>query len=303
MNATAPSASRNFAEILSETEIFRDYESAFQTVSGLPLVLRPLNESAPQRPLPTGGNAFCQLMAQDHAACGECLNLQQVAARGVGGGACTLECFAGLSETAVPVRVQDETVALLRTGHVMLHPPQREAFSKVARLLLKWGATVNLKEAEQAWLMTRVLEPDQYRSLVRLLEIFGRHLGMIGEQLPRAQAIAGGPSEIERAKSYIRENSTRDLAVADVARVVNWSTHYFSRKFTVATGLRFTEFVTRVRVEQARHLLGNPEMRINEIAFKVGFQSLSQFNRQFHRLLKQSPSDYRKFNGVSQDPK
>ena len=71
------------------------------------------------------------------------------------------------------------------------------------------------------------------------------------------------------------------------------SANYFSEKFKQATGLNFVEYVARTRVEKARNLLLNPNMRISEVAFEVGFQSLSQFNRVFRRVTGESPSVWR----------
>jgi AraC-like DNA-binding protein len=71
------------------------------------------------------------------------------------------------------------------------------------------------------------------------------------------------------------------------------SANYFSEKFKEVTGLKFIEFVARTRIEKARNLLQNPNLYISEIAFEVGFQSLSQFNRRFKKIIGQSPRDYR----------
>jgi AraC-like DNA-binding protein len=58
-------------------------------------------------------------------------------------------------------------------------------------------------------------------------------------------------------------------------------------------GLNFTVYLSRVRLEKAKTLLLNPHLRISEIAFEVGFQSLTHFNRRFREILGQSPTDYR----------
>ena len=47
------------------------------------------------------------------------------------------------------------------------------------------------------------------------------------------------------------------------------------------------------KIEKAKNLLLNPNLRISEVAFAVGFQSLTHFNRVFKRILGQSPTDYR----------
>jgi len=74
---------------------------------------------------------------------------------------------------------------------------------------------------------------------------------------------------------------------------VNTSVFYFCKQFRKATGLSFTEFVSRTRIEKAKNLLLNPNLHITEIAYAIGFQSLTQFNRTFKKIMGQSPTDYR----------
>lgn len=63
--------------------------------------------------------------------------------------------------------------------------------------------------------------------------------------------------------------------------------------FKKTTGVNFTNYLSRVRTERARNLLLNPNLRVSEIAYEVGFQSLTHFNRMFKRILGESPTVYR----------
>jgi AraC-like DNA-binding protein len=63
--------------------------------------------------------------------------------------------------------------------------------------------------------------------------------------------------------------------------------------FKKGTGVNFTEYVSRVRIESARNLLLNPNLRISEIAYQVGFQSLTHFNRVFKKVVGESPTEFR----------
>jgi AraC-like DNA-binding protein len=74
---------------------------------------------------------------------------------------------------------------------------------------------------------------------------------------------------------------------------VNASTFYFCKRFKKHTGVNFTEYVSRVRIESAKNLLLNPNLRISEIAYEVGFQSLTHFNRVFKSVVGESPTEYR----------
>ena len=101
------------------------------------------------------------------------------------------------------------------------------------------------------------------------------------------------PPAITRAKQFIKEHQADEISLGDVAKAVNTSTFYFCKMFKKATGLNFTDYLSRVRVEKARNLLLNPNLRISEIAFAAGFQSLSHFNRVFRRIAGESPTRYR----------
>ena len=65
------------------------------------------------------------------------------------------------------------------------------------------------------------------------------------------------------------------------------------REFQQVTGINFVDYVAHARFKNACDLLRNPRLRISEIAFAVGFQSLSQFNRVFKRFAGKSPTQYR----------
>jgi len=63
--------------------------------------------------------------------------------------------------------------------------------------------------------------------------------------------------------------------------------------FKKITGINFTDYLSRVRIEKAKNLLLNRNLRISEIAYEVGFQSLTHFNRVFKKITGQSPTEYR----------
>ena len=78
-----------------------------------------------------------------------------------------------------------------------------------------------------------------------------------------------------------------------VAKAAGASVFHFCKVFRKSTGIKFTDYVTRVRLEDARTELLNPNRRVSEVAYDVGFQSLTQFNRTFKRVFGQSPTEFR----------
>lgn len=99
--------------------------------------------------------------------------------------------------------------------------------------------------------------------------------------------------EIWKARIFIREHSDEEISLTKVAKAVNISANHLSEKFKEVTGVNFVHYIAQTRTEKARELLQDQHLRISEIAFAVGFQSLSQFNRVFKKLTRQSPSQFR----------
>src|SRR6266487_5802661 len=101
------------------------------------------------------------------------------------------------------------------------------------------------------------------------------------------------PAEIWKARKFIHEHSDDELSLTKVAKFSNISANHLSEKFKKVAGINFVDYVARIRVGKARDLLQNSNLRIREIAFAVGFQSLSQFNRVFKKLTRKSPTRFR----------
>jgi AraC-like DNA-binding protein len=116
------------------------------------------------------------------------------------------------------------------------------------------------------------------------------------DELKRANSASSNraePVEIWKARKFIEEHSGEELSLSKVAKVVNVSGNHLSEKFKQVTGVNFAEYIAWTRFEKACDLLRNSNLRISEIAFAVGFQSLSQFNRVFKKLSEGSPTQYR----------
>src|SRR5437762_11063336 len=92
------------------------------------------------------------------------------------------------------------------------------------------------------------------------------------------------PVEIWKALKFIHQYSDDELSLTKVAKFAHISANHLSEKFKEVAGINFVDYVARIRVGKARHLLQTSNLRISEIAFAVGFQSLSQFNRVFKKL-------------------
>jgi AraC-like DNA-binding protein len=231
-------------------------------------------------------------MAAQNKGCAACLEVQQRIEAQAGNLPATVECFAGFTESAVPVRVGKRTVAFLQTGQVMLKRPTLTQFAGVLAGLRSRGLSIDEAALSEAYFSTQVLKKAKHDSVLQLLRIFAEHLSSVSNHLACAEANSQSPT-IGKAREYITSHLGDEISLTDVARAAGMSVYYFCKVFKRELGQTFTEYLGRMRVETVKEMLVNPHKRISEAAYDAGFQSLSQFNRVFKHFTGETPSYFR----------
>lgn len=278
--------------VLTHCDLCSDYTEAYTALTGLPIVLRPLQTWQ----LPLHGqpeeNPFCALMASKSGTCAACLQMQEKLAHGAMEQPCTVTCSCGLSETAVPLRLGSQTVGFLQTGQIFQHQPTDAQFAAVAQRVSRLGLSIPLTELRKSYFETPILPRKKLKFVIRLLCIFAEHLSIKSNQIA-VQAANAQPPVIAQSKQFILEHLTEPLPLTKVAQAAHTSTFHYCKLFKKSTGITFTEFVSRARTERAKNLLLNPNLRVSEIAYSAGFKSLTHFNRTFKAVAGESPTAYR----------
>lgn len=281
----------DWLEAIRSTETYTKFARAFRTLTGLPMELRaprvwglPLNGSENEGPL-------CAWMARKNASCASCLTAQEELDRTNATATRSTQCPFGLIDTVVPVKLGERVIGYLQTGQVATRLVDETARNELIRATQEWGEK-DPSEPLEALDNTRYLEETQYSSALSLLEVFAGQLSDLANRM-LIEGTNQEPALISRAKAYIREHYEEELSLAKVSQAVNASTFYLCKMFKKTTGLHFTDYISRVRIEHARELLANPNLRVSEIAYDVGFQSLTHFNRVFRNVMGQSPTQYR----------
>jgi AraC-like DNA-binding protein/ligand-binding sensor protein len=283
---------RALVEALTSSRIYRDYERAFSDLTGLPVALQPVETWQLPHHGKRNENDFCALLSKENRSCAACLQTQERLCQRAVSEPETVVCPVGLSDSAVPVRLSDRLVGYLQIGQVFRKPPTESQFKKALQLCKKWGVETTPESLRKAYFSGKVISPKEHDSAIKLLTIFAQHLAMVSNQV-FIQRENSEPPVIAKARAYIAEHQTEDLSLGQVAKAVNMSSYYFCKMFKKVCGINFTDYVARVRIEKSKNLLLNPNLRVSEIAFEVGFQSLTHFNRVFKKILGQSPTDYR----------
>lgn len=90
--------------------------------------------------------------------------------------------------------------------------------------------------------------------------------------------------------AYIEKNYHENITLDQAANRVNMSYYHFSRYFKKVTGRNFKEYIDFVRVSEAEKRLISSDMLISQVAYEVGYNNLSSFNRVYKRIRGYSPS-------------
>ena len=147
-------------------------------------------------------------------------------------------------------------------------------------------------------LMRALLSAEGGRRITLFIEI----LDLIGNDQARVPITSAGfcldPSTYMSASmnsvlQYIGDNFTRDLKEVDLARINGQSISAFSRSFRKHTGVTLVQYINAMRIELACQHLTQDELTITEICYEVGFNNVSNFNRQFLSLKAIPPSKFR----------
>lgn len=279
---------------LARLPVIDFYEAAFRKATSVSLKVVPPGEPVTRLGFGKWENPFCSLVTGTPLGCNACLETQQHAQRAVGrkSSAFQVNCFAGLTDVAVPVLCGGRHVATLMSGQVFRREPTERDFKLVVNMIGRGTAADWEKRVRKAYFETPVVTAERFEAIIQLLNVFAQYLADFASREALARC-SEDPSAVASAKQFVQAHVEEPFTLAQVVRHVNVSRFYFCRLFKKATGMTLTEYVCRVRVEKAKSLLVDPSLRISEIIYAVGFGSIPQFNSVFKRIVGMPPTEYR----------
>ena len=281
-------------EALARLPVLQFYETAFRKATGVSLKVVPTDGWAQRRNFGSAENGFCALVACTPEGCAACLADETRARNTVAQRLAQqqLHCYAGLTVIGAPIMVDGRHVATLLSGQIFRREPTERDFLMVMKMLGReadsdWG-----KRARKAYFETPVLAADRVQAVVQLLNVFAQYVAEVASR----QALASSevePDAVAGAKQFVQAHVEDSINLDQVVRHVHVSRFYFCKLFKKATGMTFTEYVSRVRIEKAKALLGDPSRRISEVVFEAGFGSIPRFNSVFKQQVGMAPTEYR----------
>lgn len=99
---------------------------------------------------------------------------------------------------------------------------------------------------------------------------------------------------MSKVYAFVMDHFQQTVKLEEVADLINMSSSSFSRYFKSRMNKSFSDFLSEVRIGHACKLLQRENMNISEISYECGFQTLSNFNKQFKDKMKMTPKNYKK---------
>ncbi len=275
---------------LAGSPAVREQQVAFTCATGVALALVPASVAA----LGRADGAFCVKGCLGEPSGNVCQRkLLQAEKRAVTRlGPVQYCCPSGLVKILVPVFLGGQHVGSLLAGPFSLHSLDGNRLAELVGKLDKCGLGDRVDQLKTTWRFSPRLSSDKCRAAGTLLRMFGRYLEECGKQRmlsrkPKRSAL------LEKIESFLAECQRTHVSLKEVATCVNLSPCHFCAVFKKQTGVTFSQYRLRQRLEKARDLLGDAGRRISDVAFEAGFESIPYFNRAFRRRFKCSPTQFR----------
>jgi AraC-like DNA-binding protein len=296
MNSMPPISARERAAWLrlADSATVRRQQAAFTGATELPLTLVPAIAATAGGDAARVSGAFCVDGCMGERSGALCQRMLVGAERRAAQGSQPVQfrCPAGLSKIIVPVLVGGQHVGNVLAGPFSQQSLDRSALRRLTRRLRQWGLEKRVAGLRASWRYSPRVSGERSRSVATLLELFADYLSELGNQLLAREPRPSSPL-LKKIEAYLAESQGESISLKELARRVHLSPCYFCKLFKKQTGLTFTEYRQRARIEKAKKLLLDPYRRVSEVAFEAGFDSIPYFNRVFRRLVGCSPTRYR----------
>ncbi|MGN0156001.1 MAG: response regulator [Lachnospiraceae bacterium] len=170
-----------------------------------------------------------------------------------------------------------------------------EEFEEFAKKLIS-GIIVTYQNAleEEREILKQLKNPYEYANIEDYMEELTGFMIAFHEKINTRFDDYGNKQKMQQAVEYIRQNYNKDLNMAVVSNYVSMNYSLFSFVFKQYTGKNFVNYLKELRMEEAKRLLANTQMRVIEISQQIGYENEKHFMKIFKSVCGVSPTEYRK---------
>jgi AraC-like DNA-binding protein len=210
------------------------------------------------------------------------------------------ECYLGITEIILPVFNEGKPICVIYLGNLLRKDQKAQVMEKIKKkcLVTKVQSQTLIAALEGTEEVTSQLI-EKYKEIVYILAN-NIQLSLLNSirYLNKTNYLSSTYTEtnnwiIESVQNYAMTYYNRDIKLIHLAKLYFINPQYLCRLFRKETGLTFTDFINSYRLEKAKTLLKTTDEDVLGIAYQVGYNNVTYFNRLFKKSLGLSPSQFR----------
>lgn len=188
-----------------------------------------------------------------------------------------------------------EATAGLREMDSMHHMQAQEMYYSLAMLLLTYMNRWQLAEEANAVIgLHKLMLPAEHESWPAAIAYLAKVSDVLF-QLQNQEEERRASSVITTIQTHIHNHlhDPNEISLVRLADLVYFNPSYLSRLFKQVTGINLSEYIAEIRLTRAKRLLEDPNLRIQEVADRLGYGTATNFTRSFRKATQMTPQDYR----------
>ncbi len=185
-----------------------------------------------------------------------------------------------------------KTEFIIVSGYSEFEYAQRAIRLGVMDFLLK---PIDEDELEKCMIrvQNRISKSKDQEKLISKISEMNESPYMLFEKYFQNYNFALQEDNVTKLTHYIEENIHRELSISELSEYLQVSDGHLSRSFKKNTGYTVLEYITLVRMKKSIELLQDSNVRIAEVAYKLGFNDPKYFSHQFRKYIGVTPTEFR----------
>lgn len=206
-------------------------------------------------------------------------------------------CYLGITEIVKPIHIGGRLCGIIYLGNMIRESEYEDVIRRIRKYTCKLG--VEDKVLFEALNTVGVVSPDEVEECTKLVEMLYKSLMLAYESSQVRDR--GSPAGLhiktsfltQCVKDYVEEYYSSNIRLEQLAQLYFVNANYLRNLFKRQTGLNFTDYLNKFRIEKAVEMLRDPEKKMINISMEVGFNNVTYFNKLFKRYKGVSPKKYR----------
>ncbi len=193
------------------------------------------------------------------------------------------KCRFGLTDVICPLHSLGSPA-----GYLMMGQLRDETLDDSSLLFTLVNSGIDESEARELIRTVPVISSEKTHSLAKIMTICAEYLTLIN-------ALPGNkPSTAELTRLYVYENFREKITMKDICSALGRTKSAISPVFKAKYGITVIDYLTKLRIEEAKRMLLETDMTVSEISERTGFSDTSYFSKVFLKAAGESPSQFRR---------